>query len=195
MKKKNIVFATYNAHKLEEMRQILLHYKILGLSDIGIVEDIAETGHTLEENALIKAQYLFDKTGKPSFSEDTGLEVDSLHGAPGVHTARYAGAGRDPNENMDLLLKNIKNHKDRSAQFRTVIAYLSEDEPRFFEGVVRGRIAEKKCGVGGFGYDPVFIPDGFDVTFAELGKDIKNKISHRALAMKYLVEYLERATF
>lgn len=190
----NIVFATSNSHKLAELRQILPHYEISGLADIGITEDIPETGKTLQENALIKAQYLFDKTGKPSFSEDTGLEVDSLSGAPGVHTARYAGDARDPNQNMELLLKNMKASEDRSAQFRTVIAYISDREFRLFEGFVRGRIAHNICGTGGFGYDPVFIPDGYDLTFSELDKEIKNKISHRARAVASLVQYLENTT-
>ena len=190
---KTLVFATSNVHKLQEMREILPHYNILGLADIGITEDIPETGQTLEENAMIKAQYLYEKTGNPCLSEDTGLEVDCLAGAPGVHTARYAGDARDPNLNIELLLENMITYQDRSAQFKTVITFLSENESCFFEGVVKGRIAHKKSGAGGFGYDPIFIPDGFNLTFAELGKEIKNKISHRARAMSSLVEYLEKS--
>ena len=141
---KTLVFATSNVHKLQEMREILPHYNILGLADIGITEDIPATGQTLEENAMIKAQYLYEKTGNPSLSEDTGLEVDCLAGAPGVHTARYAGDARDPNLNIELLLENMITYQDRSAQFKTVITFLSENESCFFEGVVKGRIAHKK---------------------------------------------------
>ncbi len=189
-KMKTIAFATSNDHKMEELRHILPQYKILGLKDLGIQEEIHETGSTLEENALIKAEFLFNKTGQSSFSEDTGLEVDALNGAPGVHTARYAGVSRNPEANMDLLIDNLKENSDRSAQFRTVIVYKSANEVRIFEGIVRGQIAKTKSGQGGFGYDPVFIPDGYNNTFAELDQTIKNQISHRAKAVKYLLEYL-----
>lgn len=189
---KSLIFATSNKHKLEELKAILPDYQILGLVDAGIIEEIPETGDTLEENAIIKARYLFDKTGWPSFAEDTGLEVTALAGAPGVHTARYAGDQRDPEANMDLLLQNLKNSANRSARFRTVIAYISDQGTMLFEGQVRGHIALEKSGNGGFGYDPVFIPDGHKKTFAELSKGVKNNISHRALAVQSLMIYLHQ---
>jgi XTP/dITP diphosphohydrolase len=189
---KTLIFATSNKHKLEELKAILPEYQILGLEDVGITGEIPETGDMLEENATIKAQYLFDKTGLPSFAEDTGLEVKDLAGAPGVHTARYAGAHRDPKANMDLLLQNLKNSADRSARFRTVIAYISDQGTILFEGQVSGHIAHEKSGDGGFGYDPVFIPDGHTKTFAELSQEVKNKISHRARAVQSLLKYLQQ---
>ena len=187
-----LVFATSNPNKLEEIRDILPGYTILGLEDVGITEEIQETGTTLEENAVIKAQYLFNKSGKPSFAEDTGLEVYALAGAPGVHTARYAGAERDPNNNMDLLLQNLVYKADRTARFRTVIAYISHQRTELFEGIVTGTIAYEKSGEGGFGYDPIFIPDGYDKTFASLSKEIKNNISHRARAVQQLIDHLQQ---
>ena len=189
---KSLIFATSNKHKLEELKAILPDYQILGLVDAGIIEEIPETGDTLEENSIIKARYLFDKTGWPSCAEDTGLEVTALAGAPGVHTARYAGDQRDPEANMDLLLQNLKNSANRSARFRTVIAYISDQGTMLFEGQVRGHIALEKSGNGGFGYDPVFIPDGHTKTFAELSKGVKNNISHRALAVQSLMIYLHQ---
>ncbi len=189
---KKLIFATSNPHKLEEIRDILSEYTILGLEDAGIIEEIQETGTTLEENAIIKAQYLFDKSGKPSFAEDTGLEVFALDGAPGVHTARYAGDERDPNKNMDLLLQNLMDKADRTARFRTVIAYISNQGRELFEGIVTGTIAYEKSGIGGFGYDPVFIPDGYDKSFASLSKEVKNKISHRARAVQALIDHLQQ---
>jgi XTP/dITP diphosphohydrolase len=189
---KKLIFATSNPHKLEEIRDILPGYTILGLEDAGIIEEIQETGTTLEENAIIKAQYLFDKSGKPSFAEDTGLEVFALDGAPGVHTARYAGDERDPNKNMDLLLQNLMDKADRTARFRTVIAYISNQGRELFEGIVTGTIAYEKSGIGGFGYDPVFIPDGYDKSFASLTKEVKNKISHRARAVQALIDHLQQ---
>lgn len=188
----SLIFATNNPNKLEELRCILPDYAILGLKDVGIDEDIPETGATLEENAIIKAQYLFDISGKPSFAEDTGLEVFALDGAPGVHTARYAGDERDPNKNMDLLLQNLMDKVDRTARFRTVIAYISNQGRELFEGIVTGTIAYEKSGIGGFGYDPAFIPDGYDKTFASLSKEIKNNISHRARAVQALIDHLQQ---
>jgi XTP/dITP diphosphohydrolase len=190
-----IVFATSNEHKLKEIREILPSYTVLGLKDIDITDEIVENGKTLQENAEIKARYLHHLTGKPSFSEDTGLEVDVLEGAPGVHTARYAGDERDPERNMDLLLHKLTHQDNRAAQFRTVIAYIDvAGALHLFEGIVRGSIATQKRGEGGFGYDPVFIPENHHLTFGELGKDIKNKISHRAKAVASLIRYLESNT-
>jgi XTP/dITP diphosphohydrolase len=187
---RKLIFATANNHKLEEIRRILPTFEVLGLKDIGIDIDIEETGETLEENALIKAQYLYDQVGAIALSEDTGLEVSTLNGLPGVHTARYAGDSRDPIKNMERLLNELSKKADRSAQFRTVIAYIDDLGIQYFEGIVKGRIAEKISGDGGFGYDPVFIPDGYELTFAELSKEVKSTISHRARAVNKLVEYL-----
>jgi XTP/dITP diphosphohydrolase len=187
---KSLIFATANAYKLAELRAILPQFTIKGLTDIGIHEDIPETGLTLEENAYIKAKYLYDRTGAPSFSEDTGLEVMALEGQPGVHTARYAGDQRNPNDNMAKLLQALSKKEDRTAQFRTVIAMVEDGNVKYFEGIVKGRIALEKSGNEGFGYDPIFIPDGYDHTFADLSNDIKNQISHRARAVQKLVEFL-----
>jgi len=189
---RKLVFATSNPHKLEEIRSILPDYQIFGLKDLDIEYDIPETGQSLEDNALIKANYLFNLTGAPSFSEDTGLEVDCLNGEPGVHTARYGGDERDSDKNMDKLLKNMEGEKNRKARFRTVIAFKTADKTLFFEGMAEGHIAIIKSGNQGFGYDPVFIPNGYDVTFADLNKAIKNKISHRAKAVHSLIQYLNQ---
>ncbi|MFN4080417.1 MAG: RdgB/HAM1 family non-canonical purine NTP pyrophosphatase [Saprospiraceae bacterium] len=184
-----LVFATHNAHKAREVMQILGEdYVVKTLADIGCVEEIPETGATLEENALIKARYVRDRYGYACFSEDTGLEVAALGGAPGVHTARFAGDSRDPQANMDLLLSRLEGHEDRSAQFRTVIALVNGEREQLFEGVCKGRIAEARAGDQGFGYDPVFVPDGYARTFAELGDAVKNEISHRSKAMRTFVE-------
>jgi len=186
-----LIFATNNLHKLEEIRLILPDFRILGLKDIGLDQEIAETGATLEENALIKASYLYDKTGLPSLSEDTGLEVFCLNLAPGVHTARYAGDSKNPALNMDKLLREMLGKEDRKARFRTVIAYVTNDGVQYFEGLVNGEIATLKSGNKGFGYDPIFIPDGHEKTFADLDANIKNKISHRANAVNKLIEFLK----
>lgn len=186
-----LVFATNNPHKAREVEQILgPGYTVKTLKDIGCLEDIEETEPTLEGNALLKARYVKGKYGYDCFSEDTGLEVAALGGAPGVHTARYAGAGRDPEDNIQLLLHNLAGHTDRSAQFRTVIALIVGDQETLIEGACPGKIALEKSGTGGFGYDPVFIPDGYEQTFADLGDDIKNRISHRAKATAGLVAQL-----
>lgn len=185
-----IIFATSNEHKLSEIRYMLHGKKILGLKDIDIHEEIPETGATLEENAIIKAKFLFEKTGKPSLAEDTGLEVSALSGAPGVHTARYAGEKSDPAANINLLLQNLNGISDRTARFRTIIAFISESETRLFEGIINGTIALEKSGTSGFGYDPIFIPDGYEHTFGELSQAIKNKISHRAMAVKKMYDWM-----
>lgn len=185
-----LIFATANDHKLLEIRSILPNFDIKGLKDVGINEDIAETGSTLQENAWIKAKYLFDKTNQTSLSEDTGLEVFTLGGAPGVHTARFAGDQKNPEDNMAKLLELLGDKEDRSAQFRTVIAMIDREKTLYFEGIVKGSIAKVKSGNQGFGYDPIFIPEGYDVTFADLDASIKNQISHRAKAVTNLVTYL-----
>lgn len=187
-----LVFATNNPHKAKEVEQILGgQYQVKTLKDIGCLEDIEETADTLEGNAIIKAQYVKDNYGFDCFSEDTGLFVNALDGDPGVHTARYAGEARNADDNINLLLKNLAGKADRSAQFRTIITIIMGEKMIHLEGICPGRIAEQRSGTGGFGYDPVFIPDGYGLTFAELGEDVKNKISHRALATNQLVTYLQ----
>ena len=189
---KKLVFATNNPHKLEEIRAILgSKLAILSLADIGCDADIPETAETLEGNALIKAHYVYDNYKLDCLADDTGLEVDALHGLPGVHTARYAYPDRhDPEANMIKLLEALRENNDRNARFRTVIALIEKGKEHLFEGVVEGVIAREKSGTQGFGYDPVFIPEGNSKTFAELGEDIKNTISHRARAVQKLAEYL-----
>ncbi len=194
-----IVFATNNQHKLDEIRNILgKDFEIVSLNEIGCHEDIPETGKTLEENAWQKANYIFNKYGLSCFADDTGLEVDALNGAPGVFSARYAGGeGHDSEANMQKLLRELAENNNRKARFRTIIALILKDESRgtgderreTFEGIVEGHIAHEKSGAEGFGYDPIFVPDGYNQSFAELGIDIKNQISHRARAVKKLAEY------
>ncbi|NDV77821.1 non-canonical purine NTP diphosphatase [Dysgonomonas sp. 511] len=191
--KPQLVFATNNAHKLEEVRNVVGDsFQILSLKDIGCTEDIAETGTTLQENALIKAGYIKEKYGFDCFGDDTGLEVDALNGAPGVYSARYAGDGHDAKANMKKLLHEMQGVENRKARFRTVIALVLTGGGHLFEGKIEGRIIEEEKGSAGFGYDPVFMPDGYDQTFAELGNDIKNQVSHRALAVKKLCEFLAK---
>ena len=186
-----IVFATNNKHKLSEIRQILGgRVEVLSLNDIGCNVDIPETGSTLEENALQKAQYVYDHYHIDCFADDTGLEVNALNGAPGVYSARYAGDGHDSEANMTKLLNELGENNNRSARFRTVIALIQQGEVHEFEGIVNGQIIRERRGGEGFGYDPIFQPDGYDQTFAELGLDIKNQISHRARATRKFAEYL-----
>lgn len=186
-----LVFATNNPHKAKEVEQILGgNYQVKTLRDIGCLDDIAETEATLEGNALLKARYVKENFGYDCFSEDTGLEVDALGGEPGVHTARYAGEQRNAADNMNLLLRNLDGKENRNARFRTVIALIFNGKETIMEGICEGRIATEQHGTGGFGYDPVFIPEGYEQTFAELGDDIKNRISHRARATKKLMELL-----
>jgi len=207
-----IVFATNNQHKLEEVRQILGDsVEVLSLNDIGCDVDIPETGTTLKENALQKAQYVYDHYHIDCFADDTGLEVDALGGAPGVYSARYAAVRyvatesqqteppqpHDSEANMERLLRELGENNNRRARFRTVIALIQKvgnlncvERINFFEGIVEGEITRERSGVGGFGYDPIFRPDGYDKTFAELGNEIKNQISHRARATAKLCAYL-----
>lgn len=190
-----IVFATNNQHKLSEIRQILGNrVEVLSLQDIGCDVDIPETGTTLEENALQKAQYIYDHYHLDVFADDTGLEVDALDGAPGVYSARYAGGeGHDSEANMTKLLKELNGVDNRKARFRTVIALIQQGEVHEFEGIVNGEIIRERRGGEGFGYDPIFRPDGYELTFAELGTDIKNQISHRSRATKKLCAFLQNA--
>ena len=212
-----IVFATNNEHKLSEIRAILGGaFEVVSLADIGCHEDIPETGQTLEENALMKAEYIYNKYHLSCFADDTGLEVEALNGAPGVYSARYASMedlsnqntqsspiSHDSEANMARLLRELANNNNRKARFRTVIALIEKKDVcpcgctsikvvHKFEGIVNGEITREKSGAEGFGYDPIFRPDGYDKTFAELGADIKNQISHRARAVAKLAEFLEK---
>lgn len=200
-----IVFATNNQHKLQEIRDILGNeFEIVSLKDIGCDVDIPETGNTLEENAMQKAQYVYDHYNLSCFADDTGLEVEALNGEPGVHSARYAeGTDHDSEANMAKLLRNLEGKDNRKARFRTVIALIQKQDVcpcgctsikkvNRFEGIVNGSIATEKHGTAGFGYDPIFVPEGYDKSFAELGESIKNGISHRARAVAKLAEYLKQ---
>ncbi|MBR4533692.1 MAG: non-canonical purine NTP diphosphatase [Bacteroidaceae bacterium] len=193
-----LVFATNNQHKLQEVRQILGdRFEVMGLADIGCHEDIPETAETLEGNALQKARYVKEHYDLDCFADDTGLEVRALNGAPGVHTARYAelfgtGETHDSNANMNLLLRNLENKTDRHARFRTVFALIYQGEEHFFEGIVEGEILHERHGSEGFGYDPVFEPEGRGVSFAEMSANEKNAISHRGRATQKLVGFLKK---
>lgn len=185
-----LVFATHNKHKLEEIRNILKNYEVVGLRDIGCLEDIVEDADDLEGNAKIKANYVTGNYHLNCFADDTGLEVEALGGAPGVYSARYAGEGCSYHDNVVKLLKAMEGVSNRKARFRTVIALNLDGEQHLFEGIVNGRILEEEHGDGGFGYDPIFQPDGFEDTFAEMPMEVKNKISHRGRAVAKLAEFL-----
>ena len=190
--KKKLVVATNNAHKLEEISAILGdEMELLSLKDINCHADIPETANTLEGNARQKAMYIYENYGMDCFADDTGLEVDALNGAPGVFSARYAGDGHDSEANMQKLLKELKGKENRKAQFRTAICLIMEGKEYLFEGIVKGEIIAEKRGGAGFGYDPIFVPEGYEQTFAELGNDIKNTISHRARAVEKLCKFLK----
>lgn len=187
-----LVFATNNRHKLEEVRAIVGdRVEVLSLNDIDCHDDIPETADTLQGNALIKARYIYDKFGVDCFADDTGLEVDALGGEPGVYSARYAGEECCSEANMQKLLHNLTGKIDRNAQFRTVIALIINGEEKLFNGIVKGTIAEEKMGDSGFGYDPIFIPEGFSESFAQMSSEQKNSISHRYRATKQLSDYLK----
>ena len=205
-----IVFATGNPGKLREAQEILGEgFQLITPAEAGIPEDIPETGNTLRANSLQKAQYIFDKTGMDCFADDTGLEVDILGGDPGVHTARYGGPQKDPAANIARLLSEMAlrekeasfargfgiatPHATRKARFRTSVTLILHGEKHFFDGIMEGRIALRKAGKGGFGYDPVFIPDGYGVTAAEITEEEKNAISHRGKALRAMAEYLKNA--
>lgn len=191
---KKLVFATNNAHKLEEIRAILGNkVEILSLNDINCCADIPETADTLQGNAALKAQYIYKNYGLDCFADDTGLEVEALNGAPGIYSARYAGGeGHDSEANMKKLLSEMQDKDNRKARFRTVICLIEGGKEHFFEGIVNGSIIRERKGGAGFGYDPVFMPDGYSETFAEMGNDEKNKISHRARAVQKLCEYINK---
>ena len=188
---KGIVFATNNLHKLEEARAILKdRVKVLSLKDIGCYDDIPETADSLEGNAIIKARWVKDKYGFDCFADDTGLLVDALNGAPGVFSARYAGEHCSPDDNIALLLKNLEDKENRQAKFITVVALILGDKEYVFEGEVKGVISEGYRGNSSFGYDPIFVPEGSDLSFAEMAPETKNVISHRGRAMKKLAEFI-----
>ena len=190
-----LIFATNNAHKVAEVQAVLGDgYELVTPRQMGITEEIPETASTLEGNARQKARYLYERTGLDCFADDTGLEVDALDGAPGVHSARYATDGHDFEANTRLLLHNMEGKEDRRARFRTAIILIEGGEERLFEGRVEGEITHAPAGCGGFGYDPVFRPEGYELTFAEMSADEKNSISHRARAVAKLVEYLKHST-
>ena len=194
---KKLVFATNNEHKLSEVRAILKDtYQVLSLKDINCFEDIPETADNLEDNARQKAHYIYEHYDVNCFADDSGLEVEALDGAPGVYSARFAalegtGEPHDSKANTNRLLRELKEKNNRKAQFRTIVCLIQDGQEHLFEGIVKGTINTEERGSAGFGYDPVFMPIGYDKTFAELGEDVKNSISHRARAIKKLVEYLQ----
>lgn len=188
---KKIVFATNNAHKLQEVSEILEDkIQIMNLKDIHCEEEIPETSDTIEGNAYQKANYIYEHYHVDCFADDTGLEVEALNGAPGVYSARYAGPQHNSKDNIRKLLTDMQDIENRTAQFRTAIVLILDGKIHLFEGTIKGTIIRSERGSGGFGYDSVFVPDGFEKTFAELGEEIKNKISHRAIATKKLVKFL-----
>ncbi len=190
-----ILFATNNAHKLAEVRAVLGDdFTLVTPRDCGVTEEVPETQPTLEGNAAQKARYLYERTGCDCFADDTGLEVEALGGAPGVHSARYATDGHDFAANNRLLLRNLEGAANRRARFRTVICLILGGEEHLFEGIVEGRIAERESGTEGFGYDPLFVPDGSDRSFARMSAEEKNALSHRGRAVRRLADYLHKLT-
>ncbi|WP_282036907.1 non-canonical purine NTP diphosphatase [Saccharicrinis aurantiacus] len=189
----NLVFATHNTNKLSEVKELLKDsISLKGLNEIGCFDEIPETGNTIEANATQKSSFVANKYKINCFADDTGLEVEYLNGEPGVYSARYAGEAKDANANMKLLLNNLKGVKDRKARFKTVISLIINNEEFLFEGIVNGVISDSPIGSKGFGYDPIFIPDGYTKTFAELDFEVKNTISHRALAVNKLIDFLNQ---
>jgi len=188
-----ICFATHNQNKVRELAKLVADsIEILSLDELGINEEIEETGNSLQANALLKASYVYNNYGIPCFADDTGLEVEALDNAPGIYSARFAGKPVDNERNIDKLLSLLESQSNRVARFRTVVAYIENDNEYFFEGIADGEIIKKRKGVNGFGYDAVFLPTNFDRTFAEMDLDEKNKISHRAKAVKKLIDFLNQ---
>jgi XTP/dITP diphosphohydrolase len=186
-----LVFATNNNHKIQEIKQLLNNsIELLSLDDISCIEEIPETSNSIAGNALQKAQYVYEQYGYNCFADDTGLEIESLNGEPGIYSARYAGEHKSAEDNMEKVLSALKDKKNRSAQFKTVIALIIEGKETLFEGIVKGEITKTKSGSEGFGYDPIFKPNGFDITFSEMKMEEKNKISHRAKAIRQLKDSL-----
>ena len=194
MSLKKIVFVTGNPNKLKEIKSAINSFEIVGLKDLGITEELPETSTTLKENALQKTKYVYDKTGVNCFSDDTGLEIESLNNRPGVYSAMYAGSDCNAENNMRKVLSELKTFQNRKAKFKTVIALILNGKEYFFEGEVKGEILKEKKGSDGFGYDPIFKPNGYDETFAQMSIELKNKISHRGLAVKKLVAFLNQET-
>ena len=186
-----LVFASNNKHKIQEIKQLLPDvFEIVSLEEIGCTEDIPETDDTIEGNAVLKADYVTQKYGLPCFADDSGLEVEALNGAPGVYSARYAGEPKNDENNIQKLLSELENHSNRKAQFKTVIALNFNNKQHLFTGIIKGKIISEKKGTNGFGYDPVFVAENSDKTFAELTSEEKNKVSHRAKAVEGLVDWL-----
>ncbi len=187
-----LIFATHNKNKSKEVKSIIPHSIIVSdLSEIGYHKEIEETADTIEGNALLKAHTIFNETGINCFSDDSGLLVDALHGAPGVYSARYAGEHKNDEDNLQKLLKELAGKENRKAHFKTVIVILIDGKEQLFEGIINGTISHKKKGSEGFGYDPIFIPDGYQRSFAEMSIEEKSTISHRALALKKMIEFLK----
>ena len=188
-----LVFASNNKNKIQEIQALVPNtFQIVSLEDIGCFEDIPETADTIEGNAILKANYVSEKYGYDCFADDTGLEVDAINGAPGVYSARYAGEQKDANDNMDKLLSELKDKWNRKANFKTVIALNLNGKQNLFTGIINGKIIKEKIGTNGFGYDPIFVADGFDKTFAELSMEEKSTISHRGIAVKELILFLQK---
>ena len=187
-----ICFATNNKNKIKEIKAAVENIDIVSLDEIGCTVELPENQKTLEGNSLEKANYVFDNFSAGCFADDTGLEIDALKGAPGVYSARYAGVHGDSEANMQLVLKNLQGEKNRKAQFRTVITLILNGEPHQFEGICRGSLTTKKLGLDGFGYDPIFVPEGHESSFAEMSLEEKNTISHRGIAVRKLIAFLNR---
>ena len=188
-----LVFASNNKNKIQEIQALVPNIiQIVSLEEIGCIEDIPETADTIEGNAILKANYVTSNYGYDCFADDTGLEVEALNGAPGVYSARYAGEQKDANDNMDKLLSELKDKSNRKANFKTVIALNLNGEQNLFTGIINGKIIEEKIGTNGFGYDPIFVADGFEKTFAELSIEEKSTISHRGIAVKELILFLQK---
>ena len=188
-----LVFASNNKNKIQEIQALVpKNIQIVSLEDIGCTEDIPETADTIEGNAILKANYVTEKYGYNCFADDTGLEVDALNGAPGVYSARYAGEQKDANDNMDKLLDELKDKSNRKANFKTVIALNLNGKQNLFTGIINGKIIDEKIGTNGFGYDPIFVADGYNKTFAELSMEEKSTISHRGIAVKELILFLQK---
>ena len=185
-----ICFVTSNNNKIKEVQSLIKNQKLISLKDLNFNREIKETENSIKKNAFIKADFIFNKYGVNCFSDDSGLQVDVLDNQPGVRSARYAGENASSNDNVDLLLENLKDLKDRRAKFITFICLIINSDVKFFEGMIRGNITHTRRGDNGFGYDPIFVPDGYKKTFAEMPFEYKNSISHRAIAIKKLVKYL-----
>jgi len=191
-----LVFASNNKNKIQEIQALVPNtIQIVSLEEIGCTEDIPETADTIEGNAILKANYVSEKYGYDCFADDTGLEVEALNGAPGVYSARYAGEQKDANDNMDKLLSELKDKSNRKANFKTVIALNLKGKQNLFTGIINGKIIEEKIGTNGFGYDPIFVAEEYDKTFAELTMEEKSTISHRGIAVKQLIEYFMKNNF